>query len=339
VTFAVRHRAAPDHLAHIALRGDTLIAMSDTERVLWEYVFDTPLREDLPGQPAWRKQIVDLNHDGDKQVLVAVEYNVEARGPHELFCFSSRGKVLWRYQPRLDAEFRTKDLNGPWHISHLIVVSEGQSSSIWMAINHSVWWPAFMVRISSVGTPRIMFVSSGMITELRRIQNHSGSYILASGVNNEYRAASLAVVAQDGPPVISPQSAGSPYECVLNCPAGKPYRYFLFPRLELDAFSKVPYNVAAHLVATGDGVMVETAEVREDDLPPGFSSYYGISRELYPTSAAFGDSHQELHQAFEKRRLITHSFANCPERNTPADVKVADENGRWGHALVARARY
>jgi DNA-binding winged helix-turn-helix (wHTH) protein len=339
ITFAVRHGTTPDRLASIALHGNTLTATSDTGHPLWNYTFDTPLREDLTAPPLWRKQIVDLNHDGDKQVLVAVDYDIYLRGPHELFCFSSRGKLLWRYRPALAAEFRTKDLNGPWFISHLIVVPEGKNTSIWLAINHSVWWPAFMVRLSSVGTPRVMFLSSGMITELFRIQNAAGSFILASGVNNEYRTASLAAIAQDGAPATSPQSVNSPYECAHNCPPGKPYRYFLLPRSELGAFSEVPYNVAEYLHAREDGVTAEVDELREFDMRPGFSSFYGFSRALNPTSVAYGDSYPELHRAAEKRGWVTHTLANCPERNRPAAVKVADENGRWTQVLVPRTPY
>jgi hypothetical protein len=339
VAFAVRHRATPDHLVRVVLHSDTLTAMSDTDHVLWNYAFDTPLREDLTAPPAWRKQIVDLNHDGNKQVLIAVDYNSEIRGPHELFCFSSGGTLLWRYRPTLAAEFRTKDLNGPWYISHLIVVPEGQTSSVWLAVNHSMWWPAFVARLSAVGKPKLMFVSSGMLTELRGIHNSSGSYVLASGVNNEYRTASLAAVAQDGPAATSPQSANSPYECARNCPAGKPYRYFLFPRSELGAFSEVPYNVAQHVYARGDGITVEAAELREFDMRPGFSSFYGFSRELYPTSVAYGDSYPEMHRAAESRGWVKHRLDDCPERNAPADVKMADENGHWTHVLVPRTRY
>jgi hypothetical protein len=34
-------------------------------------------------------------------------------------------------------EFNTRDLNGPWRITQMIVVDEGRSKSIWLAVSHA----------------------------------------------------------------------------------------------------------------------------------------------------------------------------------------------------------
>ena len=109
--------------------------------MLWKYVFDAPLIE-APADGNWSTQIVDMNGDGNREVLAAVEYATKqhaAYNPGELFCFSSRGKLLWRYLPKIKVAFNTaKDLNGPWWISQMLIVPESHSSWIWIAVNHII---------------------------------------------------------------------------------------------------------------------------------------------------------------------------------------------------------
>ena len=47
----------------------------------------------------------------------------------------------------------------------------------------------------------------------------------------------------------SPEEHGSPYEC-LDCTAGKPLRYLVFPRTEVNRALGFPYNELARIEVT-----------------------------------------------------------------------------------------
>jgi hypothetical protein len=292
-----------------------------------------------PQKGTGRLRFVDLNRDGSQEVLVAAGYvaTQPPGNPEELFCFSSRGRLLWRYRPKIQVEFNTtKDLNGSWRIDQMLVVPENHASSIWVAVNHEFWWPAFVVKLSPSGASSLMFVSSGMIRALLRVQNKSGSYILAGGVNNEYRAASLAVIPVNGPPAISPQSERSEYKCIRGCPSARPYRYFLLPRSELNSASQVPYNWITTIFRRPAGTTIQTLEQPWGGRLDGITGFYGFSLDLQPRSVAYGDSYPEVHKQAENLGWISHSFADCPERRAPALVKIADENGKWSRVVLPR---
>jgi DNA-binding winged helix-turn-helix (wHTH) protein len=328
----------PPHLARVTISGDTLLALDATGRELWRYVFDGPVRELRAGE-GWRVQIADLKDDGNPEVLVAVYYAPSGFGPgkEEVFCFSARGQVVWRYRPERHMEFRGGGYGAPWALSQMLVVSENRTSSIWVAVNHGTWWPAYIVKLSPAGAPEIVFTSSGCIYALHRVQTKTGNYILAAGVNNEYNLASLAILAEHSLPSTSPQSDGSAFQCIRGCPTGRPYRYILLPRSELNLASIQPYNQANGIRDRVDGVTVQTVELDGPSVQgDGVGGFMKFSQDLQPESFVYGDNYPQLHRRAETLGWIKHSFDNCPERRSRAVLRIADENGKWSRVEVPR---
>lgn len=328
----LRNFLKPAHVARASLNGTTLVAFSASGDVLWRYEFGAQLRDTVPRETAWRSQVVDVNRDGVPEVFVAA-YFADAPGAihrEELFCFSSDGKLLWRYRPEINHGFNGPELNGPWTFHYMLVVPEDGPTSIWLSVGHWLWWPSFIIRLSVSGAPKIVFVNSGQVYALLNVQTRSGHYILAGGVNNEYQQASLAMLAEAGAPAISPQSEEK-YRCARGCPLGRPYRYILFPRSELSAASDEPYNKIGSVFIRPGGVTVEVDEIGEGD-----RTYYGFSQQLQPEWATSSDN-WGLHRQFEREGRIKHSLENCPERNKPAILRICDENGNWSALLVPRS--
>jgi hypothetical protein len=314
--------------------GNTLIAKGVTGNVLWSYQFDAPIREHPSKAPNWRTQVIDLNGDGKSEVLVAAEFSnpSELHGNAELFCFSSRGKLLWRYRPESQMEFNRRDLNGPWTFHGMLVVDDGKSKSVWLAVAHQIWWPAFLVKIRPDGGHEIMFTSSGTIYSLQSVRTKSGSYVLAGGINNEYRMASVAVLAVNGTPSTSPQGDGSQFQCLRGCPSGRPYRYILLPRSEVNAASDLPYNNVSNMNLGRHGVTIQTAELE------AASQFFELSEEFQPEWLIFSSDYPEFHRRFEKEGRIDHSFDICPEPRHAAIVRIFDENGISRLLSVPRVR-
>jgi hypothetical protein len=290
-----------------------------------------PLREAL-----WRTRIEDLDGDGRREVLVAA-FSADPSRTEQLFCFSANGKMLWRYQPQADVEFGTPGMNGPWSFKDILVTSRKDVRTIWIAFAHSVWWPSFVVRLSAAGIPRLVFANPGTITSLRKIETDSGSYILATGVNNAYARAFVAMLAEDTPSAMAPPATQPGYRCARGCPGGRPYRYILLPRSEVSA-ALLPYSVGEEILTRPGGLTVITAEVPEGNLIPGGgpSGFFYFSNDLHPEGAAYADGYRQVHQSLERRGLIRHSFKDCPEQKSPAILDVCDENGHWSQVAVPR---
>lgn len=327
----IRHFARQPRVTRISLSGNTLAAMDPGGAILWTYEFDAQLSEPPPGENGpWRTQIVDLDGDGAPEVLVAARFDAQDAISHdELFCFSARGRLLWRFQPASHFKFDNWEVSGPWVFRQLVVVPENGSRSIYLAVNHSPWWPSFVVRISPSGLSKVVFVSSGNVRALRKIRMGSHDYLLAAGSNNEYSRASIAVLALDGPPSTSPQSEPK-FQCLSGCPAGRPFRYILLPRSEMSVASDVAYNVAFRIDARPGGITVLTDETG------GWGAMYEFSQELQPERMAWGDNYSEIHRQFELEGRLKHSYQQCPERKTPAILNISDENGNWRAAAVPR---
>jgi hypothetical protein len=289
--------------------------------------------ERFPGDDSsWRIQVVDLNGDGLPEVLVAPQTSPDE---DQLLCFSSRGRLLWRYRSQIQARFGTWDVSGPWVFWRMLVAPDKGRRSIYLAVDHPIWWPSFLVRVSASGEPRLVFASSGHIRSLGQLRMASGNYILAGGVNNEYGQAYLAVLRQDGPPATSPQRAVVKYLCTRGCSSERPYRFVLFPRSELNTASEEPYNYAVRIRYRTNGVTVVTDEL-SDERPP-IVAFYDFSQEVEPERVGYNDSYREVHKRFEREGRIKHSWEQCPERKSPAILRICDENGNWSTVPVPRA--
>jgi len=314
------------------------VALNAVGGVLWTHEFDASLREPSPEEASWRTQIVDVDGDGVPEILVIATSEREYLSTSDqLFCFSYWGKTLWRYEPRTDVEFGTPGMKGPWKFEDVIVVPGRRVHSVWVAVVHAVWWPSFVVRLSGTGTAKPVFANPGNIRSLRRIEIRSATYILAAGVNNGYRRAFIAMLAENASPAKSPEAIEPAYQCVLGCPSGRPYRYILLPQSEVGA-AMYPYSIAEKILARPGGLTVQTMEVPAGDLRPGGrpGAFFYFSNDLQPESVTYADGYRQLHESLEKRGRLAHRFKDCPEQKNPAILDVCDENGHWTRVAVPR---
>lgn len=326
---AFRHFSKPGKVESASLTRNSVTALDAKGDVLWTYPFQTRLRDPGGGEMAWTAQILDLNGDGVPEVLVNAGF---VDPPTDrLLCFSARGKLLWDYQPVVSLKFGDWTVSGPWIFDAMSISPENGRQSVYLAVSHNTWWPSFVVKVAPSGTQQIAFVSAGNVRAMHRIQTRSGTYILAAGINNEYGQASLAILEQDGPAATSPQTPGSRYQCLQGCPEGRPYRFILFPRSELSEASDVPYNIAIRIDERPEGITVST-----DETGGTGGAQYDFSRELQPERVSWGDNWGQIHRQFERQGRVKHTFEHCPERTTPAILRICDQNGKWSAVSVPR---
>jgi len=330
---AYRLTRRPEPAVRTALDGSKLVAMGETGKVLWAHKFPGRLAEPIRSE-SWRTQIADLNGDGLAEVLYAPTLEATPdEQPLDMYCFSAAGKVLWQYCPTASVEFRRSGLNGPWKLLHALIVPGNPGSSIWIAAAHTVWWPAFITRLSGKGTPRVEFVNSGNIHSLLNIKNRSVSFIAATGVNNEYRQAVLVVLRENGQASVSPQGKGSEFECVTGCPSCRPYRYILMPRTELNEAADQVYSVGIAIRSRPDGLTVGVRETAESE-----NSFYDFSMDFEPERVGYGSAYRLLHEKYQREGLLKHKYADCPEARVAASLRICEEDGHWRSVTIPRFR-
>ena len=331
------YSAGAHRVARAALSGKKLLAWDEQGRLRWGYDFRETVEAASFDEPAPAIRLADLDGDGRDEILVMSAFPREGTGEmarHELLCFSARGELLWRYNPQRTLTFGGRRWEGPWHFDAWMVTAEGNSKYIWAAASQSPWWPAFLVRIDHRGQAEVRFVNSGVIYALNHVRASSGAYILAGGVNNEYDSGALAVLRQDQAPAASPQNPGSGFLCA-DCPPGSPYRYFVFPRSELNRLLGLAYNRVKSIRMQNGRTQIEAYEASS----PGYasSSFYELANDFEPERAVLSDGYWQLHAKLESERKLPHTAAECPERVGRRPVRVwAPERG-WSETRVPAA--
>jgi hypothetical protein len=319
---APRNPTVPDQ---VSFTGSKLIAKDGQGGTVWEFEF--PQRLAKPADELEKKvRFVDLDGDGKEEILAIAAFAEEGMGDvdrDELYCFSSEGRVLWVYVPKLTLSFAGRQFEGPWYINDFLISSGGASKNVWLGLSHHTWWPSFVVKLDAGGSSTVQFINSGGTWQLSYVQNDSGSYVLAGGVNNEYEAGVLAVLEQEGEPATSPQSADPIYTCD-SCPPSGPYRYFVFPRSELNTLKGGPFNPVYVVHASETQVELWSNEI-EDNVQLIFQ----LSKDLEIKSVTVSDGYAEEHRRLSRAGQIDHPLQECPFLSKPYALQVWDRQRGW----------
>jgi hypothetical protein len=185
-----------------------------------------------------------------------------------------------------------------------------------------------LIRIGPDGQVKKHFVNYGHLRPLNEVHTPSGSYLVAGGTNNEYNTGILAVLDEKEPAGRSPQN-GSRSECDA-CPTGEPFRYFLFPRSEVNQIIGPPYNSVFAVLITNAQIQAMTLEVAAGNTsPPADWGLYSISESSIPESVAFSDDYSLMHERLRLEGKIHHTLADCPERLKPIVVREWSALNGW----------
>ncbi len=141
-----------------------------------------------------------------------------------------------------------------------------------------------MLSLDAQGHATLRYVQPGIVHGLRAMVEDGRPYVLASGLNNEYASASLALLDPRLPPATAPHDTDGPFTC-LECPAGKPLKYLLLPPSPLNKADGAPYN-RLDGVTIGRDIVATTYEAEG-----GAAVVYTISRDLRVLSAVPSDSY------------------------------------------------
>jgi hypothetical protein len=323
--FRSRTRVA---IGEVRFAGQQLLAMSNG-RVVWSYDFGQPLRDVTPVDAALKVQIQDMKGDGSKEVMVAAPLLVFERGnlsTDALYCFSSRGKLLWHHAFADHVPFGGEDAGPRWEIYRIMVTGKGSARALWCTICSFPTAVSVLVKIDASGHVTRQFVNFGHLRPLNEMRTPGGRYILVGGINNEYDCAALAVIKESEASGRSPQT-GELSDC-QGCPAGHPHRYYLFPRSEVSRIVGPAYNSVFEILVNQGPFQVMTTEVSGPS-PPADWALYDFSRDNMPTSIKFSDHYWLDHARLSAAGKIKHSVRECPERLKSVTVHEWTPDHGW----------
>lgn len=299
-------RSRPEVQA-VTLRGRALVATAADGRELWS----TPLASRGDMWLAGRRSvwIQDIDRDGVRDIIVALRIREEQIGPlrETLYCLTEKGQVRWMVTPDTRLRFGAGDFGPPWVTSDLVLFDADGRVRIAWALHHDVWWPGMVLFLGANGRIEDRFVNSGWITRLEVTAD--GNHVLAGGVSNARDAAIVAVLDARAPSGTSPEADASPFGC-HQCPAGRPARYIVLPRSELN-------------LQAGRALLDHKIEIRPDtvmlripqDTGNGAAeAIYELSSAFEVRRASFADVYWDWHRRLEGDGVIKHPAEACPER-------------------------
>lgn len=317
----------PGEPVRVTFAGRKMLAWDEKERVAWEYEFPQTVLWP-PSELRQPVQIVDLDGDGRPEVLASVAFAdvTNINTARELYCFSSKGKLLWQYRPQLVLDAPDRHYEGPWTFLAILTVPHQGTARIWVSVGDSLWWPGFVASLDAKGHATVRFINGGHPFVLNHVNTAGGSFLLAGGVNNEYNSAFLAVLKEDQDPASSPQTPGSRYTA-RQFPTGRPLRYILFPRSEINRVNGEPYNDVRRIDVLGRRIRVVTSE-------KPVSGIYDLSPDFEIQSAVWSSSYPDVHRRYEREGAIAHRYEDCPERVGPRKISVWDAENGWRDIAV-----
>jgi hypothetical protein len=314
------------------LNGTTLVAQTQDKSVLWSF----RLSEER-GTQAQISAFVPMDwrapDSPDAVVMVNVQEATDGYAAFirsDVYCFSSAGRLRWKYTPDARLSFAGRKFAGPWRIRSWHVLSAARPR-LGASFIHQTWWPSFVVAFGPDGAAERRFVNAGHVESVARVEVQGRSYVLAGGVNNEYRSAALAVLDESGPAAVSPQTDSSPFACD-DCPDGRPRKYFVFPRSEINVAAGASYSYAdAASSRTANGSVEVSVRERMQGDP---RAIYRLSPELMPESVAMSDRYWQTHDDLFQAGKLDHKAENCPERINGAIVRTWEPVNGWKNIRV-----
>ena len=214
-------------------------------------------------------------------------------------------------------------LGPPWSMTAFRVNRFNAGKSIAVTAHVRTWWSSLVTLVDDRFERHGTFVNAGWILGLEWT---AADRLVVSGISNSEEAGFVALIDANAINGQSPVTDRK-FEC-QNCghdPAV--LRYVVFPRSELNLVMGSTHN-EAHVEWTGKAVRISTIEV-ETKLENLVDAVYELTPALDVTRASFSDRYWDLHRALETEGKLTHSRAQCPDRDGPQTVKVWDPINGW----------
>jgi hypothetical protein len=306
------------------LAREGLVATANGREV-WRYSFGGERTE----IPMYRGTAVDRVSGPSASLVAATAWRI---APGEVvhngqLVQLSRGGALERAFAFDDVRaFGAATYDGPWGVTdfRLDAYARGDASRIAVAAHHHDWWPSLVTVLDGNWRRLGTFVNAGWA---ERVEWVAPDRLLIAGFFEPLDAGMVALLdarALDGQ---SPPAGDPKFRCTA-CGPGAPLRYVVFTRSDVNRASASPFNRASVDMRPG-GVIAHTDEVPATPGVSAVDAVYEFTPSLELTGATYSDRYWEIHRQLEAAGKLTHTRAQCPDRNGPREIAVWEPAGGW----------
>jgi hypothetical protein len=295
----------------------------------WRYPFSQ-------GEPAFalprRRTPEWLTSGKNASVLVGTSHrmrtgnNVASSG--QLLWLSAAGHLerTFSFDDRL--AFGGGEYGAPWLITDFRVGPK-DASLVAVAARHLEWWPSVVTVLDGQGTRRGTFVNAGWIDGLQWV---TPDRLIIGGFSNLRDGGMIALLDANALDGQSPAPEDSTFRC-KGCGAGVPLRYVTLPRSELNRVTGSRFNRVT-LEPAGGRVVARTLEAEFTE-QEGVEALYEFSPSLDLVHASYSDQYWRMHKALEAQGKLTHTRAQCPDRDGPRQIDVWEPRTGWKTITIA----
>jgi len=308
----------PPQPASWRVSGDTLSVLDEQGARLWTHRLPEPLADafytNIGPFPRLLSpvMIADLDADGDREVLIGLVFK-DLRSPRQgLVALNHDGTERFWFAPDPVVHFGSIEYRGPWVFHHVFVTQPlDRPPSLWAVFVHGMEFPTLLVELDPLGAVRSEYWSNGYIESLTETTWGGRAVVLAGGTNNETHGASLAIFDRGrvtgSAPAVDPN-----YRC-LDCPAGGPIEFLLFPRRCILRVMEAQPTVTQIWKDTGDRLHVAVTEWGPGPRPIDENVYYWLGPDLTPERAELSPELIGLHRQLERTGYLDHAFGPADE--------------------------
>lgn len=320
---------ATGQIARAMLTQTAVTVFDDRGVEIWRHDFPADLLTLLSGTVAEPAVVAHAEPAGVYAMTShVVRRQDSAPGGGALRFFGLDGRVLQTFT--FDDRWTFSDgrtYEGPWALTDYRV-DDRYGRRVAVAAHHMEWWPSVVTLLDARGQRMGTFVHSGWIDTLRWID---ADRLALGGFSNARDGGTLTVLDANRIDGRSPEDHDGTYACV-GCPAGDPILYAVFPRSELNRVTGSGFN-RAWVSLSGDRVTVRTSELdRPDNIGPLTDIIYTFSNDLRFLEARFSDRYWDRHRQLELEGRMSHTRAQCPDRNGPPPIRIWTAGLGWRNA-------
>jgi len=291
------------------LDGAVLTVMNAEGKELWRKSFpDGFWQEYYEHGLASRMWFGDLDGKGHTSVLLLYHPGVDP-GSHStmLICYSDRGKEKWRWTPGRDlpelgglpATFRTVGFG-------VLKGRKGELSRIVVSSIHLPLYPHQIAILDSNGKMISEYWHSGHLFHLTLadLDGDGREEIIASGISNGYRQATLIVLDPDRVYGASTEAARPEIQIHGMGVAAERLR-LLFPRSDLNK-ALYTYNEGEDVTVGSTGIRFVVRECQQRE---GCKILYVFDKNFRLLSAEAADEFRDVHKEFYLKSKNNHPFS------------------------------
>jgi hypothetical protein len=300
------------------IENNSFVVLNKSGDVLWRRNFEDILPEFYSGKrrSVW---IGDLNQDGETEVLFVEQPARALSHSVTMHCLSQDGRELWSFSPNRVVRTASEEFEGIYGIVDFEVFDTAGGKRIALTANHHLYFPEEVVLLSPTGTVLGEYWHPGHFTQVRALDlKHDGNIRLyLSGVNNEYRTATLVVLDLDK--VAGAAAQTNPNYQFLDMPPAKESVRAYFPRSCINKLLN-RFNAARAVEPRPNSLLVHVDEQPGVAAPAALM--YEMSFDMTKAKLSVVDYFRVVHKELEADHRLDHKLTDEELKSLEGQFRV-----------------